>query len=130
MLREVKHVLQKEESNYRRWFDDDYFDLIIWYDADFLTEKSAHVIGFQLCYDKQEKEKVLTWRQKYGFTHDAVDKEDPEMKNISPVLIADGLFQATTVLKEFEKRSYEVDKNLKKFVIEKIEEFCKNHQYE
>ena len=46
MLTEFKGVRQREEEGIRRWFFDDYFDLIIWYDNNHQIE------GFQLCYDK------------------------------------------------------------------------------
>ena len=38
----------------RKWFSDDYFDLIVWIDL------NGAVSGFQLRYDKYKKERTLT----------------------------------------------------------------------
>ena len=46
MLSEIKNARQVPGEGKRRWFRDDDFDLIIWYDD------SDTVFGFQLCYDK------------------------------------------------------------------------------
>jgi len=45
MLKEL-NVAQKEEDIFRRWFKDDYFDLIVWY-----NRNDYSIRGFQLCYD-------------------------------------------------------------------------------
>ena len=60
MLTEFKGVRQREEEGIRRWFFNNYFDLIIWYD------NSNQIEGFQLCYDKENNEKALTWLKKNG----------------------------------------------------------------
>jgi hypothetical protein len=38
-----------------RWFKDDYFDLIVWFDT------HRRVSGLQLCCDMQGIESALTW---------------------------------------------------------------------
>ncbi len=48
MLRELKQVRQHKGEPRRRWFNDDYFDLIVWF-----SEKDS-ISGFQLCCDKEE----------------------------------------------------------------------------
>src|SRR4051812_48047840 len=52
----------------RRWISDDYFDLVLWYEAD-----REQVYGFQLCYGKPIDERALTWTRERGFTHQAID---------------------------------------------------------
>jgi len=42
MLRELSHVRQAFEEPRRRWFADDYFDLIVW------VGNRSEYIGFQL----------------------------------------------------------------------------------
>jgi len=59
MLTEIRNARQVEGEGFRRWFTDDYFDLIVWY-----GDQNA-MIGFQLCYDKQGKERALTWTVEY-----------------------------------------------------------------
>ena len=44
MLQEWKQARQRPEEGDRRWFRDERFDLIIWYE-------SGVIVGFQLCYD-------------------------------------------------------------------------------
>ena len=50
MLSEFKGVKQNRTDGFRRWFLDDYFDLIVWYN------NSHDIEGFQLCYDKKYSE--------------------------------------------------------------------------
>ena len=56
MLYEIKNVKQHKNEGLRRWFTDKDFDLIIWYDYN-----NKNIDGFQLCYDKSNYERVLTW---------------------------------------------------------------------
>jgi hypothetical protein len=67
MLSEIRNARQVEGEGFRRWFTDDYFDLIVWYGND------RRLIGFQLCYDKQERERALTWTLEHGFQHNRID---------------------------------------------------------
>jgi hypothetical protein len=67
LLRELSHVRQALEAPRRRWFADDYFDLIVW------VGNRGECIGFQLCYDKSGDEHALTWHKKTGFRHHRVD---------------------------------------------------------
>ena len=86
MLSEINDVKQIENEGYRRWFSDNYFDLIIWYG----DEK---IIGFQLCYDKQGSERSLTWIKNRGFSHNKIDDgEKPGHTKMTPILVADGVF--------------------------------------
>jgi len=49
MLREVPNVRQIKGESKRRWFSDDYFDLIIWLD------ETDEIVGFQLGRDRGHK---------------------------------------------------------------------------
>lgn len=55
MLVELKDVRQIPNDGFRRWFTDEDFDLIVWYEDDKIT-------GFQLCYDKKEMEFLINLR--------------------------------------------------------------------
>ena len=57
MLREVKAREESAEGN-RRWFADDFFELIVW-----LDERST-VESFQLCYDRRRWQRALTWTKR------------------------------------------------------------------
>jgi hypothetical protein len=67
MLRELKKVSQIPAEPRRRWVSEEYFDLIEWYSTD------DDIIGFQLCYDKDNNERALTWKKSSAYTHHRVD---------------------------------------------------------
>ena len=57
MLTEYKDVRQRDGEGYRRWFTDQYFDVIVWYDSE-----GGSMTGFQVCYDKGKSERAFTWK--------------------------------------------------------------------
>lgn len=103
----------------RSWMSDDYFDLIVWY------EQGNAIHGFQLCYGKPELERAITWLAGRGFAHAAVDSgdQDPEC-NSAPILVPDGSFPEAEVTREFCRRSTQLPKSLRNFVLAKIEQFA------
>jgi hypothetical protein len=44
MLHELTYIKQHEGEPKRRWFEDEYFDLVIWVD------EKDDIIEFELCY--------------------------------------------------------------------------------
>ncbi|MFW5770060.1 MAG: hypothetical protein ACOCX9_01365 [Spirochaetota bacterium] len=113
MLRESTRVGQKEDGVFRRWFHDDFFDLIVWYRDDDLSVK-----GFQLCYDGTEDRYAITWHKEYGFSHDMID-ESRSKGNIpgSPVLMVDGEIDFKKIIAEFRERSNSIDSTVVELVI-------------
>ncbi len=63
-LTENKSVRQRPEEGYRRWFLNEYFDIIFWY-----NKKNGNLIGFQICYNKRGNEKAFTWELKTKSHH-------------------------------------------------------------
>ena len=61
MLTESRRVRQIKNEPRRRWFSDDYFDLIVW------LGNGHEIIGFQLCYDKFGIERALSWKKGEGY---------------------------------------------------------------
>jgi hypothetical protein len=115
MLREFPNIRQPEG---RRWFADDYFDLIVWFD------QRGEIIGFQLCYDVLGDEHALTWHRNTGFGHQRVDDGDLQRPfKATPILVADGPFDAAAVAPAFAERSREMDQQVSRFVLGKIEGF-------
>lgn len=115
----AKEKKSKVPGDYRRsWMSDDYFDLIVWY------EPSNAIHGFQLCYGKPESERALTWLKNRGFIHSKIDsgEESPE-SNQTPILLPDGSFPATEVTREFRRRSEQLPKALRNFVLAKLKQF-------
>ena len=120
MLFERSHVRQIDGEGFRRWFSDDYFDLIVWFDS----PQQNTITGFQLCYDKERGERALTWRRESGYTHDRIDDGErvPGPKE-SPVLMPDGVFERTPVVERLKREGAKVDQVLLQFVIQRIEEY-------
>jgi hypothetical protein len=113
----LKEFTQAATKGDRRWFSDDYFDLIVWYDANTIT-------GFQLCYDLPGNERALTWRMIGGYGHDRVDEgETPFRAKRTPILLRDGTFDKDGVAKEFDRRSRKIDQAIARLVYTKITEY-------
>jgi len=115
MLHEVKNARQVTGEGFRRWFTDQYFDLIVWYGDDRSIE------GFQLCYDKSVKERALTWRRGRGFVHEKVDDgEMPLAAKMTPILLPDGHFDARGITSRFRAASAKMDREVAQFVLDTL----------
>lgn len=115
MLREIQRVRQIPGEGRRRWFRDDEFDLIVWYTDD------GELAGFQLCYDKEGTERAITWQATGSYVHARVDDgESPGEINASPILVSDGVFDATTVAERFRDDAGEMDRELADLVYQRI----------
>ena len=118
MLIELDEVRQIENEGNRRWFRDSEMDLILWYSG------SGAITGFQLCYDKENNEHAITWRETGTYTHDSVDTGDTTGHNKrSPVLAPDGFFDKRRIMMLFEQKSENVDPDLRSFILDKIEAY-------
>jgi len=114
MLVEKKDVRQVPGEGTRRWFSDDYFDLIVWYEQD-------RVVGFQLCYDKAGRERALTWHRPRRYLHTRVDDgETPFAFKMSPVLAQDGEFEAERVAEKFRLASGAVEPGIARLVLDAL----------
>lgn len=120
MLVEVKNVSQVEGESQRRWFTDEFFDLIVW------EEEDSTINAFQLCYDKPRKEHALTWRRNQGYRHDIVDDGEniPGGPKQTPILVKDGASDLESVPGRFKKNSLEIDKTVSTFVYRKIADYA------
>ena len=117
MLKEYS-TQQHQGEQKRRWFTNNYFDLIVWQD------NQSEITKFQLCYDKTRKERALTWTKGRGFDHNLIDDgEDSPLKNQSPILLADGLFPAREVLEIFITDSEVIEQQIRSFIIEKLRNY-------
>lgn len=118
-LREYIGVRQFEGEPYRRWFMNDYFDLIVWENG--MNEP----IGLQLCYDIQYHERALTFKNN-SYSHNKIDTgEDTPTTNRSPVLVIDGIFEAESVLKRFAEESKNIDEKIRNYVLETMQNYMK-----
>jgi len=118
VLNEVPNARQVAGEGRRRWFSDDYFDLIVWYGTEDVP------IGFQLCYDKPARERALTWTRAHGFQHDKVDAgEVPGHSKMTPIIVADGAFDRDPVAERFRKASAGIDPQIASLVLERLKSF-------
>ena len=123
MLAEHMKVSQIEGEPRRRWFADDYFDLIVWFD------ESDEIFGFQLCYGKSRHERALTWFKDTGYMHHRVDDGEHTIdiiRKATPILVSDGSFDHEQIAILFKGQSTEIEEKISKFVYEKVSQFQQN----
>ncbi len=116
MLLEFKNVYQPEAEPKRRWFCDDFFDLIVWYD------ESNKIFGFQLCYDKPKNQKAVTWIRPMAYFHVRVDDGEnrPGHYKAAPMLAANGVFDHAKIAQRFNEESALLDPTIARLVLEKL----------
>ncbi|MBN1686074.1 MAG: hypothetical protein JW852_05440 [Spirochaetales bacterium] len=112
MLTEIEGARQIPGEGIRRWFRDEELDLIVWYKDD------GSIDGFQLCYDKLDHERALTFRKPNSYQHHAIDSGEPAMggPKMSPVLVADGVVDGKRIEKIFSRRRGAVPDDLAAYV--------------
>jgi|SRR5208283_1134749 hypothetical protein len=83
MLIECKKVQQIRGEPRRRWFFDDFFDLIVWF------SKENFILGFQLCYDMAGNQRALTWKRPDAYFHQRIDDGErrPGKHKATPIKI-------------------------------------------
>jgi hypothetical protein len=125
VLVEYRNVRQIRGEGHRRWFSDDYFDLIVWYDSP--RRGRSHITGFQLCYDRGGYERALTWMRDRGFSHEKVDtgegRGSGNMK-ATPILVADGVFDSGQVADRFREASKGLDPDIADLVLDRLAEYA------
>ncbi len=121
MLRELTNVSQRKGEAHRRWFADAYFDLIVWYE----DQVGERVVGFQLCYDKNHDEHALTWKERSGFTHHAVDDgQESAYDNRTPILVPDGVIPLEDLRRQFAAACGDIDPEVARLVRERLDELA------
>jgi hypothetical protein len=118
MLREITTTRQDNPDRRRRWFQDEFFDLFVWQNAD------GEIVVFQLCYDRTRKECVLSWSRERSFAHNKVDTgDDSPARNRTPILAVAGKFPLYSIMPRFEQAAAELAEDVKSFVIAKLREY-------
>jgi hypothetical protein len=115
----LANVLQRPGEPRRRWFHSEHADLIVWYTG------NESIKGFQLCYDRLGNERALTWMQEKGFSHLKVDdgEIEPLRAKRTPILVADGVFDAKAVLERFLSMANNLPVEVATFVTNKLREY-------
>jgi hypothetical protein len=120
-MKEFINVRQIPGELKRRWFSSNEFDLIVWLADD------ERLSGFELCYDKQGKQRSLRWSDAGGFQHMAVDdgEQVPGKYKETPVLIADGRFDADQVHSDLSAVSHLLPVEIAEYVLGAIGQYPK-----
>ena len=117
MLQEVPAV-QVAREPHRRWFADEYFDLVLW------LSDPASIVAFELCYDKPRLERAVIWSRDRGHEHLRVDAgDDTPMRNRTPILVSDGSFPKEQVIARFIQAAAALAPPIRTFVLERLQEF-------
>ena len=115
MLSEIT-TSQSPNEPHRRWFSDEDFDLVIWFDD------LGAIAAFQLCYDRSKVERALVWSTG-GFRHYRVDTgESTPLRNLTPILVSDGEFSKDRVIAAFLEAGNALDPTIRSFVAQRLQE--------
>lgn len=116
MLYEIAHIKQWPGEPVRRWFTDDYFDLVVWFDP------CGGVIRFQLSYDKRRYQRALTWETATGYMHSRVEdgEERPGRLKSSPVLLVEGEFDKRLIADRFQRSCADLQEDTAVFIYDRI----------
>jgi hypothetical protein len=117
VLHEITNTRQAPDEPPRRFFFSHEQDLWVWFGDD------GAPVAFQLSYGKYRNEHAIRWKADRGFTHEQVDDgENAGVIKQSPVLIADGAFNAVGVLTRFLELSAEIPSEIVDFVAARLRE--------
>ena len=122
MLKENKTVRQREKEGFRRWFVNDYFDIIIWY-----TNINSKLKGFQVCYSRNKAEKAFTWEPNSVSSHYVSDSgfEKGRPSFGTAILIGHAGKIHEIVINRLIKEQGELDNDILDFIVDKINEYNK-----
>lgn len=116
----IEDVAPKIESSglTRRWFSDQYIDLVFW------ENDKGEIQVVHLCYNKNIDEHALVWKLDSGYEHYKVDEGEPgPLKNLSPMMVDDGKMDLDKLKKDFNIRSKNLEDKVKNKIIDVIENF-------
>ncbi len=116
-MKENTHVRQIAGEPRRRWFSSENLDLIVWLNDD------DTFAGFELCYDKMCNERSIRWHAGEHFLHTAVDdgEQRPGKYKASPILVADGIFDARRIHSLLAGEAQSLPKDVADFVLRALE---------
>jgi hypothetical protein len=107
-------------EQHRRWVSSDDFDLIVWFDG------LGAIAQFELCYDRSDVERALTWSPAHGYRYWRVDSGDASgyMYGMTPVLEPDTAaeFPKDRVIATFVKATDALDPAIRSFVVQRLQE--------
>jgi hypothetical protein len=117
-MREIGPVRQDSERGYRRWFQDEYFDVFVWQDA------GGRPIALQLCYERDTAEGAISWSETDGFAHARVDGGAKQAKyGMTPILRPDGVPPYFRIYNRVLDATADWDPALRSFVVDRLREY-------
>jgi hypothetical protein len=127
VLREIRNIDQKRAGHTKRWFQDDYFDLIVWVDQERYIEE------FQLCYGRETwGERVFEWRRGRGFQHLKRD-EHPGGSLVGEGdtwgLSLDGTMPYVSLKERFAASAANLPEILREFIDAKLDEYARPRRF-
>jgi hypothetical protein len=118
LMREIGSVRQDSARGYRRWFQDEYFDVFVWQDA------GGRPIALQLCYDRDTAEGVISWSETDGFAHARVDGGAKQAKySMTPILRPASMPPYFRIYNRFLAATPDWDPALRSFVLERLRDY-------
>ena len=103
----------------RRWFANEEFDLFVWFDD------LGAVRKFELCYDRADVERALTWSPTRGYRHWRVDTGEATGLNydMTPILVPDDTeFPKDRVTAAFAEAANALEPTIRSFVVQRLQE--------
>lgn len=123
-LSENRSVRQRPEEGFRRWFVNEFFDLIVWYES-----SEGELIGFQLCYNRHVDERAFTWqrgKQSSHFVSSGADERGVPWI-ATAVLHGDAGPVPEEVLERLAAEQGDLDPDLLQLVTERARDFNRRH---
>ena len=117
-ITEIKDVRQRPEEGFRRWYCNDYFDIIIWYES-----KDGPLKGFQVCYAKGFDEKEFTWEPSKVSSHFVTDRGTGNFYKSTGFLKGHAGAIPETVVDNLRRDRGELPDDFFSFMIGKISEY-------
>ena len=116
MLTERADIRQNSGESHRRWFSDDYFDLIVWFN------ESDDIILFQLGYDPDGVDSLFEWRPASGLSHFTVDAAGrrPARHARTPFLVPAQAPDVTALADRFNAQVGTIEPSIVDFVLDKL----------
>jgi len=117
-MREIPNVRQHPGESRRRWFVDDYFELIVWFD------RADRIVLFELSYDLERDWRAIRWNAALGCSHFRVDDgEDRPHRNAAPLLRVIVEAPPAEMLEAFEAHSQTLDPDIAATVTARLLEY-------
>ena len=113
-------------ERHRRWFSNQDFDLYVWFDD------LGAIRGFELCYDRSDVERALTWSPTGGYRHWRVDMGEATGLNydMTPILVSDDTeFPKDRVIAAFVTAANALEPTIRSFVVQRLLEVALSVQH-